>query len=266
MDTIGSDPPNGGASFYNLEGPAPIAVETPLIYSTNELSVAAILWDIFDTTNESFDTLSLGMPQIWDVFTMYLCNPSSFASCPTPVEAVSLEDFWDGWFIRGHNFQAAMTATIQDRQVSFFPDLFEDNDLVANATPILADGTVQSHTLFGPDDIDYISFQAVSHTTYTLETVALSNGADPFLQIVDTDGVRVLASNDDEPFVVKERECGAIVFGLSSCPPNDATTLAAQLTFAAPADGTFFARISRSPEAPLSAGVYGAYQFRIIRQ
>jgi hypothetical protein len=86
------------------------------------------------------------------------------------------------------------------------------------------------------------------------------------LQIVDTDGVRVLASNDDEPFVVKERECGAIVFGLSSCPSNDATTLAAQLTFAAPADGTFFARISRSPEAPLSAGVYGAYQFRIIRQ
>lgn len=266
MDTIGSDPPNGSASFYNLEGPSPNAAAAPLIYSTNELSVAAILWDIFDTTNESFDTLSLGMPQIWDVLTLYLCNPSSFASCPNTVEAVSLEDFWDGWFIRGHNFQAAMTATIQDRQVFFFPDSFEDNDLVENATPIPADGTVQSHTLFGPDDIDYISFQAVSNTIYALETFALSNGADPFLQIVDTDGVRVLASNDDEPFVVKERQCGAIFFGFSSCPPNDATTLAARLTFTAPTDGTFFARISRSPDAPLSAGVYGAYQFRIIRQ
>jgi hypothetical protein len=65
-----------------------------------------------------------------------------------------------------------MTATIQDRQVSFFPDPFEDNDLVANATPIPADGTVQSHTLFGPDDIDYLSFQAVSNTVYTLARVS----------------------------------------------------------------------------------------------
>ena len=266
MDTIGSEPPNGSASFFNLEGPAPIAAEAPLIYSTNELAVAAILWDIFDTTNESFDTLSLGMPQIWDVLSMYLCNPSQFASCPNAVEAVSLEDFWDGWFIRGHNLQAAMTATIQDRQVFFFLDPFENNDIVENATPIPTDGTAQSHTLFGPDDIDYISFQAVSDATYMLETFALSNGADPFLELVDTDGIRVLARNDDEPFVVKERECGVLFLGFSSCPPNDATTLAAQITFTAPTEGTFFARISRSPDAPLSAGVYGAYRFRIVRQ
>ena len=259
IDTIGGEPPQGGASFFDIEIPSP----APL-YSTNELAVAAVLWDIFDTTNESFDALSMTVTPIWDVFTNYLCNTTALPTCPHTIATVSLEDFWDGWFIRGHALHPEMEAVVSDRQIDFFPDAFEDDDAPGRATPIATDGTPQRHTLSAAADVDYVSFTASAGTTYTLETFALANGADTFLEVLDTDGATVLDSNDDDPVVSKTPNCGVTFFGFNTCPPNDTMTLSSQITFTAPSNGTFFARISRSPDTPPSAGVYGTYQFHIL--
>ena len=68
------------ASSFEMEGPSLFAssfdLDSSSIYTTNEVAAAAVLWDIFDNTNEAFDALSLGINSIWDIFPGYLILPT----------------------------------------------------------------------------------------------------------------------------------------------------------------------------------------------
>ncbi len=245
-------------------------LSTLALYTTNELSVSAVLWDIFDTTPGEIlaggtDVVSAGMIPIWDVIANYL-------TCTTcSVINVSMEDFWDGWFncpvcaTVNHGSQTGMETVVADRKMALTADSFEtlggkpDDNTTANASTI-AVGVSQSHTLYPAGDVNYMSFTASGSMQYTIQTLGLTNGADTLLEVLDTNGTTVLESNDNADGETYNTSCGVIFF---NCPSNDDQTLSSQVTFNPSAPGTYYIRIRSSPDAPPSAGVYGGYQIQV---
>ncbi|MBI1923615.1 hypothetical protein HYR99_05140 [Candidatus Poribacteria bacterium] len=74
--SLESDAPWPGQNMEDVEG-----------------AVAAILWDIFDSTSDAGDSISEGMGNIWYVFESY--NPPNEHNHPW-----TIHEFWDGWFGR----------------------------------------------------------------------------------------------------------------------------------------------------------------------
>lgn len=240
------------ASSFEIEGPSrlgsTINLNSSSVYTTSEVSVAAVLWDIFDSANEPlFDALSLGINPVWDVFSNYLISPS--------VSSVSIEDFWDGWFVRGHNSSAEMLNITTDRKMELFLDGFE-SDNSTNTTRKIAIGSTEHHTLYPAGDQDLVAFDVTQGQGYTIETLNLSNGADTYIEILGSDGITIIASNDN-------RDGKSYVINCQKCPSNDNTTLSSSISIVASTTGTTFVRVSRSPSAPDSAGVYGSYDLKV---
>jgi hypothetical protein len=68
-------------------------------------------------------------------------------------------------------------------------DDYEEDDACAQASAILTDGSIQEHTFHNVDDVDWVSFQAISGTEYLVEAVTPSDsGADVSLQLYDACG------------------------------------------------------------------------------
>jgi len=248
VDTVGGDPPSNGASTLDLETRE---AGSPLTYTTSEGAVATVLWDIFDqSAAEAFDGIGDNMAAIWDVFAQALPSAAT----------VSMEDFWDGWFARGHGFAAEMKSVTDDRQMGFTQDPTGANNAAVCTNP-LALNTPLNDTLYSATtpDVDYACVNVTQGTPYTVETINLSNGADPFVEILDNQ-MTVIASNDNGTDNANYNPCQPL--GLS-CPPNDATSLASRVTFTPSASGTYFVRITRSANAPPSAGTYGSFIVRL---
>ncbi|MBI3811092.1 MAG: pre-peptidase C-terminal domain-containing protein [Nitrospirae bacterium] len=271
VDTKGSVA-NISFNIEDLSSSTSGSLETVAIYTTNEISVAAVLWDIFDTTpaevytnTAGTDAVSAGMGPIWDVIANYF-------RCKTcGISNVSFEDFWDGWFncpgctTTNHGSQAGMDTVVADRKMALTADGFEPDDTVANAKPVMVNGPTQTHTLYPATDVDYVSFVATGGAQYTITTEALTNGADTFLEVFGTDGTTLITSNDDATSVsTKTSTCSVNpTTQVSTCPPNDATTLSSKVVFTPTAGGTYYVRVKRSPTAPPSAGAYGSYDLKI---
>ena len=254
MDTSGTT----AQIAFELEGLSLNAgLNTEAKYTSNELSVAVMLWDIFDNTPAEvlvnaggMDNLSAGIGPIWDVATNYLCP-----ACP--IVDVSFEDYWDGWFARGQGFQPQMETLMADRLMALTADAFEVDDTVGAAQAITVGGPAQTHTLYGPGDLDYVNFSATAGLTYTIETLNLNNGSDTSLELFDTDQSTSLDTNDDSMTVSTK------ILNCISCPPNDDTTLASQIVFTPIATGIYTIAVSRAAATPPSAGTYGRYDIKI---
>ena len=248
VDTVGGDPPSNSASTFDIETPTTGA---PVTYTTSEAAVATVLWDIFDqSTGEAFDRIGGKMADIWDVLTNVLPMATT----------VSMEDFWDGWFARGHGFLTEMQSVTADRQMGFSQDPSGANDTAVCTTP-LALNTPLNETLYSatPPDVDYVCVNLTQETSYTIETINLSNGADTFIEILNNQ-MTVIGSNDNGTGTANYSQCQAQ--GLS-CPPNDGTSLASRVTLTPSASGTYFVKITRPANAPPSAGTYGSYTLRL---
>ncbi len=98
------------------------------------------------------------------------------------------------------------------------PDANEEDD-AQPAARALAVGRQFVGLSFCDDAMDWSSFSAVAGATYDLQTFNLAPGADTVVDLYDSDGVTLLASNDDES--------GASLASLIA-------------GFAAPADGTYY--------------------------
>lgn len=96
----------------------------------------------------------------------------------------------------------------------------EPNNTAAEATPV-ALGDVATGTIDPPDDIDYFAITLTAGTVLDLDVDANQVGSplDPVIGLFDTDGVTLLASNDDFD-------------GLDS-----------RLTYSIPADGQYYVAI-----------------------
>jgi hypothetical protein len=256
------------------------------IYTTSEVAVASVLWDIFDDVSNPdeslFDSLSLGFGPIWDVLNYWhqSLEPAN----------ITAEAFWDSFGQIQPEFISQALKITEERQMEFFADAFEDDNSIDKATPIVVnDPFPQDHTLLPAGDEDYISFQAESGQSYTIETLKLANGADTYLEILyigngqekplrDAQGNPYFNDNPGNKIFVEgcaQLELGTDGKYTSECPNNE-TALASKVvipnfvppvvngsTIDCPTPCTLYARVSRSPNAPLSTGRYGSYDFRV---
>ncbi len=234
----------GAAGPGNLDFYMDIETETPYYCdgAASEVSVQSALWDINDAAGTAdgspgVDDESLALPDTdsWDVHKNYI---------PSAVNK-SLEDFWDGWFIRGRGWKSAMTAAFQRTGVEFYPDSSEPNESAATAVFLPGNGSLLHQTYFadlngdgaGEADTDYFSFSATAGRAYTIETLNLWGRANTSLDLLASDGTTVLASNNDRS-------------------PTDFSSL---ITYTPSDSGTLYVRSVHAADF----GIYGSYDLRI---
>ncbi len=239
---------NGGPGPGNLVRYADLETDTQYLCvgDTSEVSVFTILWDITDSTlttdttpgaEDAHDLLSLPDSETWEVQRDYV----------TTAVSKSFEDFWDGWFLPpiSNGFLAQMLAVCQYVGVDFSEDSAEPNNTSATAAPIQVAGANVIATIFfdtdgdgaGEPDVDYFAFSATSGQTYRAKTGAQISDANTFLELLDSNGSTVLASNNDV------------------APGNEDS----QIDWTAPRSDTFYLRVTHWPDW----GVYGTYLIRI---
>ncbi|RPH50831.1 MAG: PKD domain-containing protein, partial [Planctomycetota bacterium] len=207
-----------GHSTFDIEGPS---VSSQAIMATNELAVACVLWDIVDAANEGpFDTLSGQEPEIWRALT-------SLRAPPQP--NITLEDFHAGLAIEAPGIMTAVTGTaalpgiFKDRQVRYYADGSEANDSSgAAATLTPGPAGLATRTFHAASDKDWYVIVATPGTLI-VETRNLGDGGNTLLELYDSTGTTLLASNDNRS-------------------PSD---LSSQVSRVVPTGGTFRARVVR---------------------
>lgn len=104
-------------------------------------------------------------------------------------------------------------------------DAYEPDDDWSEAKPITTEGVVQSRTFHTAGDVDYAKFVGVSGSRYEMWTTSLGGGIlnDTVLTLYGTDGITMLAYNDDDP----------------SAPP------ASRLEWLCPATGTYYLKAAQ---------------------
>ncbi len=252
VDTSG----DGVRLVFEIEGPSLGAATR---YDTNELAVAAVLWDAYDgaDADEGAGPLNGLLPAVWSVVQGLATSPVSF------------EDFWTAWqSANPGNLQPILEA----RSINLWADAQEagaNDDDPTRATPIAVD-QIQAHSLYPAGDVDYVRFTAPADGTYVIATsrcagfpvvcdARISNAADTVLNVIELADDGVAADNLDGQ--VYSGSCGS-----GTCPPNDAATLSSRVTIAATAGASYVVQVARSPAPPPSAGELGAYDLVVTRQ
>jgi hypothetical protein len=238
MRSNGSPGPGGVVLKGNLEADDQFFCQG----STSEFNVSSNLWDIADGPATTDDTPGVDDPhdlmdvedtEVWEVMTGYVPGAAN----------ISFEDFWDGWFLPpiGNGFRLEMIAIADHLVIEYHEDALEVNDSAGQATPVMADGVPTHATFFrdpgldgaGAADTDYFSLSANAQQAYTAETRNLRSDGNTFLEILDSNGQTVLASNND-------RAAG-----------DDSS----MLNWTAPRTDRFFVRVTHAADL----GIYGSY-------
>ncbi len=236
--------PGPGSLWFTFDN----ETEEPFICSgaTSEMTVSASLWDMMDgpaTTDETpgvdepWDLLQDEDAGYWNVMTQYIRTTTN----------VTLEKFWDGWFTPniGDGHYPEMVSIFRTLGVEYFPDSYEPDDSVSEAKVIVPGPYLLHQTYFadrnndllGEPDTDIFAFDAAGGTSYTIETLNLLSDANTALDLLASDGVTVLASNDNRS-------------------ANDASSL---ITYTPPASGRLYVRSYHAPDV----GIYGSYDLRV---
>lgn len=242
---------NGGLGPGNLVRYADLEDDQQYLCegSTSEVNIFTVLWDIVDgpstpdTTpgvDDAHDALDLPDIEVWEVMTDQI--PGAFNT--------SFEDFWDGWFLppvqNGHAVELQILAGYV--MIEYVEDVFEINDAPGVAAPLTVGALPVHATLFrdpeqdaaGSPDDDYFFFQAAEGEVYIAETLNLLSDGNTRMRIYDTDGITLLASNDNRAI-------------------GDDSSM---IEWNAPGSGTYYIRIVHSTDI----GIYGSYDIRVRSQ
>jgi hypothetical protein len=119
------------------------------------------------------------------------------------------------------------------------PDPHEPDDSIAEAAPIVTDGSSQLRNLHTKGDQDYLSFEAVEGMAYTIETLNLGPEIDTIIHLYD-DQDQELARNDD----------------------GGEEPLASRIVWIAPSSGVYYVRVRDLAED--SAGPDASYTISIV--
>ncbi|MFH1632506.1 MAG: peptidoglycan DD-metalloendopeptidase family protein [Chloroflexota bacterium] len=114
-------------------------------------------------------------------------------------------------------------------------DTLEPNDNYDGASVVQTDGTLVSNLFDIAQDEDWFKFDATAGTEYAIQTTNLTAGVDTALEIYDTNGVTLLASDN-----------------------NGGGGKASRLVWQAPQSGTYFLRVSQA--AGSAYGCSATYQ------
>lgn len=253
------DTSTGGSFSFNLEdystSPAPSTLKSVAIYTTSEIAVTGVLWDLFDDPStllsifEQHDQIGLGFEPIWQTVLSF--------SDTTPA---AMESFWLQFASLYPGSAAGLQSIMTERQMELFADSTETGE-----TELVANSSSQHHTLYQAspsqpqNDEDVIPFSVTSGKKYRLETFNLTNGADTLLTITEL-GLQ----SDNWNGRNYSQDCGVnLLTGNSTCPLNDKKTLSSSITWKAGSDTTLHAHVKRSPNAPPSAGQFGSYDIQL---
>lgn len=252
VDTNGSGSSIVSYDMEDLSSPGLPTLSNFAIYTTNEIAVAAVLWDFYDDLSkaEVFDTLNLTFTEIWNVF-------RDFTSDQYSGRVTSFELYWDVQKVTVT--EGDLLSVTQNRQIR----LTAQNDSDASTPVVLTPNSSQSqeHTLYPEDDVDYFSFQ-LPPGNWIVQTQNLSNGADTYLEVLDF--MTIIGANDNQSGLPYSKTCGYnAVTRLSNCPSNDRDNLSSSVSFPVSFPGTFQASVRHSADAPPSAGIYGTYEITV---
>ncbi|HAP67685.1 MAG TPA: hypothetical protein DCQ99_07890 [Nitrospinae bacterium] len=230
VDTTGGSGNGNLLFYYEIKTPSYSSLATG---SDNELSVSSVLWNIFS---------SAGFNGIWDVVKNYL---------PSTAE-ISLEDFWDGWFSKGYDSTLNPSSIFSNRSIEYSSDSYESESGDNNSSQAEAVNFGESlhHTYYPLGDEDWISFSATNGTTYTIETLSLTNGADTHLFLYNTDGTTLITFNvNDYPYT----------------DDRSLTDKSSLITWTATATGTYYVR-SKAYSDSGAISTYGSYDLKVQQQ
>jgi hypothetical protein len=224
---------------------------TPYIYASNETAVANILWRTMSETTG-------GISGIWDVFANYI---------PQITDPVNLETFWDGWLSR-QMANGSLATFFTSRSIFYQDDSFENDNSPSSVrkASIGASGE-ETHYLYKTNsntDVDIVAFDTTGGVTYDIETYDLKNGADTYLTVLAPDGSTTLSENDNYDGATYS-DCDYY----ENCPingkdqNNPVAPLSSRITFTPSASGTYYIKVTTSPDKPPSAGKYGTYSLKI---
>jgi hypothetical protein len=248
----------------NVGGGSPYCYGT-CKYSTNEISVANVLW------NHVTGTGNYGMQPVWNVISGFKTNP------PLTNEPVNLELFYDRWKT---NYGEPAASIYTNRLIYYSADGFEPDNVYTDATTTFTVGATQNRRLYSwpSEDADYVKFSASSGTTYTISTSNMLNGADTTMTLLATDGTTTISTNDNANGVTwvagngisfcsgpQNYDCASTSTGAwLDAPLNTTTNLASRIVWTATGSGTFYVKVTPSPGRPKSAGKHGSYTLNIM--
>lgn len=185
--------------FFDVEDEDPFTCKG----GASEVTVYSTLWDVVDSVStpddtlgmeESWDALGSAGVQVWDVMRNYLPSASN----------KSIEDFWDGWFIRNEGFLGSMITMFSQHGMDFKNDLAEPNEASATALELASNGWPFHASYFkdqgngaGGVDQDFFKFFTIVGQVYKIQTTALVGDANTSISVISPDGTTVLFSNDD---------------------------------------------------------------------
>ncbi len=229
------------------------ALPTLAVYVTNEVAVAAVLWDFFDVSTPPAaddDPIALGFAPIWQTVLQI-----------TPQSPATFESFWTSFLGSSPSNVDHFQTVLSGRAIELTQDPYE----TTGETMLVSGGDAQQHTLYldpassPAEDEDIIPFQVISGKSYFLETFNLTNGADTLLSVTDAAGLLITGLENDN------RNGKTGVGCKTTCPRNDSTTLSSSLSFPwSEASTTLYAHVRRSKVAPPSAALHGAYSIRLL--
>jgi len=215
----------------------------------NEATVGHVIFDLTDNNNTNDgspgvddDAISLpnlqGDQMVWDVFIAIKDNETSTGVVNGT--RISLETFYDYWVILHPSYASDFQQILLDHYVEYIEDAMESDDSYSTATWIETDGSTYHHTYFPAGDADWSKFNGSAGAEWLIKTMNLANGADTILQVYDSDGTTLLASN------------------------NDATSssVASSIQFSAPADATYYIKTYRYADT-IPIGRYGDFDLTI---
>jgi hypothetical protein len=287
VNTRGGDPGHPDHDFsYSFDIARPHSdllslpqIDTPLethgVYSTSEVAVSSVLWDLYDAQREpgdgNADRLALGFQRVWDVFARMITAPNN----------VSLETFATYFANQfGASGMGNLAKIAELRRVQLFPDAFEANgdDSLGDTVPEAVPGVVTCHTLFPAGDVDLTRITLGQPTRVRVETFNLSNGADTVVQLLDANGTVVKLNDGTE--LVNDNAIVARPFEVTTCGNrweaipqvyfdqgiNNGSRLASTVSTGTEVlpPGTYYAKVtSRATFQPngqnLAAGKMGSY-------
>lgn len=196
VDNFGS-----GFSVFDLEFPS---FPAQAIMATNELAVAAALWDITDVTNEAgFDFLSGNETEVWQILDARM-----------PLLAnLTLEDFRAGLELEAPALLPWVTGSetelriLNAREILYYPDGSEPNGPLDPAPALLpGPGSLLRRTIFGSGDEDWYSVDVSARALLDAATSNLGDGGNTILELFAADRTTLMSSNDDRsPGVLSSR-------------------------------------------------------------
>ena len=243
VKTDGASGPGHAQNAYDLED----ATQYPCTGDTSEVAISRTLWDISDSVSTTDmtpgiedvqDRLALPDSELWQVYIGPIKNATT---------SVTHETFWDGWFdpTVANGYFPEMKDNFGLYQIEFWQDAYEPNNTTSQATPIVVNNVPLHNTYFydpdgngkGEADTDLFKLQATSGTSYTIETLNLLSDSNTNLELLDTNGTTVLASNND-------RATG---------------DFSSKIVWTAPRTDMFYVRSKHASDF----GKYGSYDFRV---